>query len=96
VKAGSMLAFTRTWLAVRKARPSLQGPDIAFADDAPEGVLDYQRGGGAARLVFNLGLVEATMPVDGWALAFAQGARMAGGDLRLPVGTAALLEPSGT
>jgi alpha-glucosidase len=94
--AASMLAFTRTWLAIRKARPALQRPGIVFADDAPEGLLDFQRGGGAARLVFNLGLAEVRLPADGWALAFAQGAWQEGEMLCLPAGAAALLERAGT
>lgn len=53
---GSVLAFTRGFLAWRKAHPALIGGDIRFLD-APEPVLVFVRGSGEAAILcaFNLG-----------------------------------------
>jgi alpha-glucosidase len=67
-EAGSVLNFTRTFLAWRKGHPALAEGDIRFLD-APEPVLVFERTATSERLLcaFNLGMeaVEISLPVDG-------------------------------
>ncbi len=61
---GSVLNFTRHFLAWRKRQPALKVGDIRFLD-APETVLAFERTCAEQRLllVFNFGLTPATVPL---------------------------------
>ena len=89
----SMLAFTRRWLAFRRAHPALKAGDIRFLDLEGE-VLGFERcaGAQALRLLFNLGDVSATVPAGaGWTEAFKVGGLINGEIVHLPVGAAVVL-----
>jgi alpha-glucosidase len=63
---GSMLALARAALALRRASPALRSGTMALLDDAPEGVLAYERAAGddRRRIWINFGLRPAPLPDD--------------------------------
>ena len=90
----STLAFTRDWLAFRRSRPGFRTPGIGF-ETAADGLLVFTRDERRLRLAFNLGAAACVLPLQGWRIAYARGAEARGGDLHLPAGAAAALEPEG-
>jgi alpha-glucosidase len=89
----SMLAFTRRWLAFRRAHPALKSGDIRFLD-LPGEVLGFERtdGNETLRLIFNLGDADASVTLDGaWMAIFPLGGLVSGGTATLPVGSAVAL-----
>jgi len=91
--AGSMLHFTRAWLAFRKRHPALKDGEIQFLDFGGE-VLGFERtrGGEILRLIFNLGEADATLDVGAeWEAAFALDVERPDGQTRLPPGGALAL-----
>ena len=74
-----MLAFTREWLAYRRAQPALIHGAIRFLDLGPD-ILGFERGEGNERrlVLFNLGEAErrAALPSGAWTVDFALGAKL--------------------
>ncbi len=82
VDPASVLAFTRKWLAYRRAQPGLVHGAIRFLDLGPN-VLGLERGEGDNRrlVLFNLGEAEArvALPEGRWTMGFALGAQLENG-----------------
>lgn len=89
---GSMLVFTRRWLAFRRSRPAFRARPFAFHDAPPEVlILDRGEGGERVRMVFNLGQEAVRLPEWDGALLFAHRAGMEGGALVVQAGGAAAI-----
>jgi alpha-glucosidase len=68
----SILQLTRALLALRRASPAVQRGTLALLDDAPAGVLAYERAEGAdrRRVWANFGVQSVALP-DGWVVELA-------------------------
>jgi alpha-glucosidase len=86
----SMLHLCRSVLALRRESPALHGGRLALLDDAPEGVLAYERTArdDVRRVWLNFGPRAVAVP-DGWAVDLAT----AGSGDELPADAAAVLRP---
>jgi alpha-glucosidase len=87
----SVLSLCRAVLALRRESPALRGGGLALLDDAPEGVLAYERADGddVRRVWVNFAGAPAALP-EGWVVDLAT-ADAGGGELAPD--TAAVLRP---
>jgi alpha-glucosidase len=87
----SVLSLCRAVLALRRESPALRGGGLALLDDAPQGVLAYERADGddVRRVWVNFGGSAAALP-EGWVVALATVGAVAG---ELPPDAAAVLRP---
>jgi alpha-glucosidase len=87
---GSMLHLSRAVLALRRASPALRRGGLTLLDDAPEGVLAYERSDAddRRRVWINFGAAPAALP-EGWLVDLAT----AGDAGALPPDAAAVLRP---
>jgi alpha-glucosidase len=87
---GSVLHLARTVLAARRASPALHRGTLALLEDAPDGVLAYERADDddRRRVWVNFGATPAALP-EGWVAELAT----AGSGGELPPDGAAVLRP---
>jgi alpha-glucosidase len=85
---GSMLHLARAVLAVRRGSPALHRGALELLDDAPDGVLAFERSAGEdrRRVWVNFAGAPAALP-DGWSVELAS----AGATAELPPDAAAIL-----
>jgi alpha-glucosidase len=89
-----MLHLVRRALAARRASEALRAGELTLLDDAPEGVLAYERSAGddRRRVWVNFGASDVDLPASGWDVVLrTDGAS----SLRLPPDAAAILAPAG-